>query len=262
MIGLNFKSFKSKIMAGCSTLLLIFIISLIFMVYSSRRNLNTTNYITEQLVPVTIDLLDIQKGIKEIELLFYASSLSKDIEFLNTAESVKNKLMEKMIETSKTLENTEFADISQYFYSSGSTYQSFYDEGMKMAMAFISKGENHGNSYRRMAFSPLSLQLQGEIGTIVEKLKESLNEKIIKTQKIQSITQNIIIILVIISIFVSIIISLKIASSLSKPIGLIIKSTSKIADGDLTYIPDYRRNDEIGKFSSNFKIAIEKSQKS
>ena len=261
MIRLNFKSFKSKIMAGCLTLLVIFIISLSFMVYSSRRNLKTTNYITEQLVPVTIDLLDIQKGIKEIELLFYASSLSKEMELLKTAESVKNKLMEEMIVTAKILENTEFDDISQYFYSSSNKYQSFYDEGMKMAMAFISRGESYGNGYRRMAFSPLSLQLQGEIGTIVGKLKQSLDEKISIAQKIQRISQNIIIALVILSICISVIIAMRIAYSLSKPIELINRSTSKIADGDLTYIPNYNKNDEIGKFSRNFKTAIENLKK-
>ena len=68
MNRINFKSFKSKIMTGCFTLLLIFMLSLSFMVYTSRKNLNTTNYITGQLVPITINLLDIQKGIKVVPL--------------------------------------------------------------------------------------------------------------------------------------------------------------------------------------------------
>ncbi len=261
MNRINFKSFKSKIMTGCFTLLLIFMVSLSFMIYTSRKNLNTTNYITGQLVPITITLLDIQKGIKEIELLFYASSLSKDMEPLNTAEEVKNKLMNEMIQTAESLKNTEFEDISQYFYSSSNIYQSYYDEGMKMAMAYISKGISYGNNYRRMAFSPMSLRLQGEIGTIVQKLKDSLNERINRAQKLQNLSQNIIIVLVILSVFVSIIISIRIAYSLSKPIELINKSTSKIAAGDLTYVPEYSKDDEIGKFSANFKTAIENLRK-
>ena len=42
---------------------------------------------------------------------------------------------------------------------------------------------------------------------------------------------------------------------------MIINSTSKIAEGDLTYVPDYKKDDEIGKFSSNFKRAIDNLKK-
>jgi methyl-accepting chemotaxis protein len=261
MIKFNLKSFKSKILSGCAALLVIFMISLSFTLYSSRKNLNTTNYITEQLVPVTINLLDIQKGIKEIELLFYGSSLSQEMEMLKTAEAVKNNLMEKMLKTADTLKDTEFDGISQYFYSSSNIYQSYYDEGMKMAMAYISRGLSYGNNYRRMAFAPLSLRLQGEIGTIVGKLKQALDNKIIKAQRLQKISQNITLALVALSIILSIIISLRIADSLSKPIQLINKSTSKIASGDLTYTPEYHKDDEIGKFTSNFKTAIDNLKK-
>jgi len=261
MIRLNFKSFKSKILTGFAALLVIFMISLSFMLYTSRKNLKTINYITDQLVPVTINLLDIQKEIKEMELLFYSSSLSKEMEILEKAETTKNNLMLAMLETADALENTEFDNIAQYFYSSSNIYQSYYDEGIKMAMAYTSKGISYGNNYRRMAFAPLSFRLQDEIDTIVVKIKQSLDNKIANAQKLQAISQNISFALAALSIILSIIISLKIAHSLSKPIELINKSTSKIADGDLTYIPEYDKDDEIGKFTSNFKTAIENLKK-
>ena len=53
-------------------------ISLSFMLYSNKKNIKTINYITGQLVPVTINLLDIQKNIRSIELHYYSASLSKD----------------------------------------------------------------------------------------------------------------------------------------------------------------------------------------
>ncbi len=255
------KTFKSKILGGCTILLIIFLVSLSFMIYSSRKNLNTINYITNKLVPVTIDLLDIQKDIKEIELLFYSASLSHEEIWLETSKNVFDTLKEKMKTVGNTLQNSAFSDISAYFTSSEEVYDTYYNEGKKMAMAYIEKGDYHGNSYRRMAFAPLSIRLQGEIDTIAMKLKENLNLQIRKAEKLQSISQKIILILVILSIAIAVFISFRIANSLSKPIELIIKSTSKIADGDLTYVPDYKKDDEIGKFSSNFKRAIDNLKK-
>ncbi len=261
MIRFNLGSIKAKILTGCTTLVLIFMIALSFMLYTNKRNLKTINYITGQLVPVTINLLDIQKNIKEIELLFYSASLSKEANHLLTAEGVTNKLLNSMSGISSSLENTEFEDISDYFYSSSVMYQTYYDEGMKMAMAYINKGESYGNSYRRMSFAPLSLRLQDETGTIVDKIRQALDDQIIKAQKLQKMSQNITMMLISMSILIAVMMSFRIASSLSKPIELVMKSTSKIAEGDLTYVPDYKKNDEIGKFCRNFAVAIESLKK-
>ncbi len=261
MIKADFKSIKSKILTGCISLILIFMISLSFMLYTNKRNIRTIDYITEKLVPVTINLMDIQKDIKEIELLFYSASLSHEKIWLETSENVFSNLSEKMKYAGKKLQDSEFSDISSYFVSSKDVYETYYNEGMKMAMAYIEKGDYHGNSYRRMAFAPLSIRLQSEIDTIAMKLKDSLDLQIKRAEKLQELSQKIILILVILSTVLSVFISIRIANSLSKPISLIIKSTSKIAEGDLTYVPDYKKNDEIGKFSSNFKIAIDNLRK-
>ena len=242
-------------------LLLIFLISLSFMIYSSRRNLNTINYITEKLVPVTIDLLEIQKGIKEVELLFYSTSLAHDAKKLKEADDVYNKIIEKTTSVSRQLENTEYTDIKNYLESSISIYETFYEQGKKMIDSYRLRGQSYGDLYRNSSFAPLSSRLQEEIDTLTEKFKYSLNNNIEKARKLQSFSQYVIFILVILSILISVIISLSIANSLSKPIGLIIKSTSKIAEGDLTYIPEYKRDDEIGKFASNFKTAIDNLKK-
>ena len=258
---LNTKSIKSKILTGCIALILIFMISLSFMLYTNKRNLKTINYITKQLVPVTINLLEIQKEIKEIELLFYSTSLSEDTDSIMTIEYIFAKLKDRMKMLSEKLENTEFSDIAEYLTSSLSIYDSYYDEGMKMTMAYIQKGDYHGNSLRRMAFSPLSSRLQGEIKTIAEKMKSSLDLQIVKAEKLQNLSQEIILILVSLSILGSVFMAVRIANSLSKPISLIVKSTSKIAEGDLTYVPEYKKDDEIGTFSTNFKIAIDNLKK-
>ena len=242
-------------------LLLIFLISLSFMIYSSRRNLNTINFITEKLVPVTIDLLEIQKGIKEVELLFYSTSLAHDAKKLKEADDVYNKIIEKTTGVSRQLENTEYTDIKNYLESSISIYETFYEQGKKMIDSYRLRGQSYGDLYRNSSFAPLSSRLQEEIDTLTEKFKYSLNNNIEKARKLQSFSQYVIFILVILSILISVIISLSIANSLSKPIGLIIKSTSKIAEGDLTYIPEYKRDDEIGKFASNFKTAIDNLKK-
>ena len=255
------KTIKSKILTSCITLVLIFMISLSFMLYTNKRNLNTINYTTGQLVPVTISLLEIQKDIKEIELLFYSTSLSEDTDSIMTIEYIFSSLKDKMKVLSEKLLDTEFSDIAAYFISSLPVYDTYYSEGMKMTMAYIEKGDYHGNSFRRMAFSPLSSRLQGEIKTIAEKLKNRLDLQIQKAEKLQNISQQIIFVLVFLSIIIAVVMSIRIANSLSKPISLIVKSTSKIAEGDLTYVPEYKKNDEIGKFSSNFKIAIDNLKK-
>ncbi len=261
MIRFNLGSIKAKILTGCTTLVLIFMIALSFMLYTNKRNLKTINYITGQLVPVTIELLEIQKDIKEIELLFYSSSLTKEIQWLNSAEGVTNNLLIKMTKTAVSLKNTDFEDISNYFESAPPVYQTYYQEGVKMTMAYINKGESYGNGYRRMSFAPLSLRLQDEVDTVVNKIKAALDDQIIKAHKLQKMSQNITMMLISMSILIAVLMSFRIASSLSKPIELVMKSTSKIAEGDLTYVPDYKKNDEIGKFCRNFAVAIESLKK-
>ncbi len=257
----KFRTFKSRILLSCSLLLLIFIISLSFMLYTNKRNLKTINYITEQLVPVTVNLLEIQKEIQGIELNYYSAALSKDTEILFSAEKETTDTLTKMLQTADSLVGTAFSDIADYFYASTTMYQKFFDEGTIMAEAYINRGTSYGNTYRKMSFAPLSQRLQEEIDTISVKIKKALDEKIHEADQLQKMSQNITFILIGMSILLSVFISIRIANSLSKPISLIIKSTSKIAEGDLTYVPDYKKNDEIGKFSSNFKIAIDNLKK-
>ena len=257
----KFRTFKSRILLSCSLLLLIFIISLSFMLYTNKRNLKTINYITEQLVPVTVNLLEIQKEIQGIELNYYSAALSKDTEILFSAEKETTDTLTKMLQTADSLVGTAFSDIADYFYASTTMYQKFFDEGTIMAEAYINRGTSYGNTYRKMSFAPLSQRLQEEIDTISVKIKKALDEKIHEADRLQKMSQNITFILIGMSILLSVFISIRIANSLSKPISLIIKSTSKIAEGDLTYVPDYKKNDEIGKFSSNFKIAIDNLKK-
>ncbi len=257
----GFKTFKSKILLNCSVLLLIFMISLSFMLYSSKKNIKTINYITRQLVPVTINLLDIQKNIKSIELHYYSASLSKDYAQLGEAEQTATDTLEKMLEVANSLVGTDFDYITDYFYASTPMYQSFFDEGTTMAGAYIHRGKSYGDTYKKMSFAPLSQRLQEEIDSIVVKIKKELDTRIQQAHRIQAISQNITILLIILSILFSIVFSIRIANSLSKPVKMIINSTSKIAEGDLTYVPDYKKDDEIGKFSSNFKRAIDNLKK-
>ncbi len=261
MIRFNLGSIKAKILTGCTTLVLIFMIALSFMLYTNKRNLNTINYITGQLVPVTINLLDIQKNIKAIELLYYSASLSLDYAQLGEAEQATTNTLNKMLTVADKLVGTDFDYIADYFYTSTPMYQKFFDEGSVMATAYIHKGKSYGDIYKKSTFAPLSNRLQDEIDSIVEKIKNALETQISQAQKIQIISQNITFVLITIIIFLSVIISIRVASSLSKPIELVIKSTSKIAEGDLTYVPDYKKNDEIGKFCRNFAVAIESLKK-
>ena len=262
MIKSKTRTFKSKILLGCSALMLIFIISLSFMLYTNKRNLKTINYITEQLVPVTVDLLEIQKDIKEIELHFYGASISEDSSNLIKVQSETSFILKKIFSTvNNLLTGNDLSYISDYFYASTMMYQKYIDEGILMTNAYINKGKSFGEIYKKSTFAPLSQQLQEEIDTIVEKVKNELNTQITHAQEIQSLSWNITLALIALSIILSVFISIRIANSLSKPISLIIKSTSKIAEGDLTYVPDYKKNDEIGKFSSNFKIAIDNLKK-
>ncbi len=250
------RNIKSKILLNCTVLVLIFMVALSFMLYTSRRNIRTINYITNNLVPITIDLLEIQKNTKEIELLFYSSSIDYRDEYLDNAKKVLDDTLEKLKRTSDNLRNTEFSDISSYLESSSTTYEIYFTQGRKMSTAYRDRGDDFGNQYRNSAFSPLSIRLQEEIDTVTDKIKTALNRYIVRATDLQNISQQITLALVILSILIAVIMSFKIASSLSKPIKLIIRSTSKIAEGDLTYIPEYKKNDEIGKFCENFATAI------
>ena len=250
------RNIKSKILMGCSIIVLIFMTALAFMLYTSRKNIKTINYITNKLVPITIDLLEIQKNTKEIELLFYSSSIdNKDI-YIEEATTVLDDTLKKIEQTSENLKNTEFADLSNNLDASADIFQVYFTQGRKMSEAYNVRGAAFGNQYRNNAFSPLSLRLQEEIDKVTDEIKIALNKYIEKAADLQSLSQKITVFLVILSIAISIIMSVRIASSLSKPLKLVIKSTSKIADGDLTYIPDYKKSDEIGKFCENFATAI------
>ena len=247
---------KSKILIGCTIIVLIFMTALSFMLYTSRKNIKTINYITNNLVPITVELLEIQKNTKEIELLFYSSSIDdKDI-YIENAKKVLDNTLEKIKLTSENLKKTEFADLSSNLDSSADIFQVYFTQGRKMSEAYKERGDIFGNQYRYKAFSPLSVKLQEEIDEVTNVIKQALNIYIEKATELQSLSQKITVALVILSILISVIMSLKIASSLSKPIKLVINSTTRIAEGDLTYIPEYKKKDEIGKFCENFAIAI------
>ncbi len=253
---LNLSSIKAKIFIGCSSLVLIFCIALGFMLYSSRKNTIMMHYVTTELVPVTVELLDLRNQIKELEMLFYNASLAKDSNSLSLAETIYASLLLKTGMIRDTLAETRFSDISEHFRASEGFYTMFYDEGLKMAMAYINRGDYYGNSLKKLAFSPLSSRLQSEIENIVVKLKLELEETTAKANRLMNFSKNVTIILVIISVIISLVMASQIANSLSKPISIIIDSTSRIAGGDLSTLPVYKKKDEIGKFYDNFTAAI------
>ena len=252
----NLSSIKAKIFLGCASLVLVFCLALGFMMYSSKRNTDAMQYITSELMPVTVQLLDLRNQIKEIELLFYNASLAKDTNSLSTAESMYNNLLVRSGEISDTLATTRFNDIAKHINDSEAAYSLFYNEGLNMALAFINRGDYYGNTVRRMNFAPLSIKLQGEIEDIAEKLKSDLEQTAVSANHLMNISRNITVLLIAVSVIISLAMSIGIANSLSKPISLIIDSTTRIAEGDLSSLPEYGKNDEIGKFYSNFNKAI------
>jgi len=253
---INLSSIKARIFIGCLSLMFIFSIALGFMLYSSDRNTKTVNYVTEQLVPVTVELLDLRNQIKELEMLFYDASLAKDNKSIALAESIYADILLKISNIRINLAGTKFSDIADHFEASESVYTMFYDEGIKMAMAYMNKGDDYGNSLKKLGFAPLSERLQDEIQLIVTRLKKELAETTVVAGNVMEFSRNITIILVAISIIISLFMAMQIANSLSKPISVMIDSTTRIAGGDLSVLPVYRKKDEIGKFYENFATAI------
>ncbi len=254
---LNLNSIKAKIFISCISLVIIFCIAIGFMFYSSSRNRNSMQYVTQELMPITVQLFDISNNIKDIETLFYTASLTKEKDLLiNSAKKLYNNLISKTDAIEKSLEQTQFTDISDYFKISKGVYNVFFDEGLRMADTYIERGNNHGDSMRKMNFEPLSQKLQDEIEIIVLKLREDLETTSAETSRLLDVSKNITLISIIVSIIIAIIISGVVARSISKPISIIIDTTSKIAEGDLSTFPVYKKNDEIGKFYKNFSIAL------
>ncbi|MDX9800678.1 MAG: methyl-accepting chemotaxis protein [Spirochaetia bacterium] len=252
----NLSSIKARIFTGCLSLMLIFSIALGFMFYSSDRNTKTVSYVTGELVPVTVELLDLRNQIKELEMLFYNAALLKDNNSLSLAESIYADLLLKTSNIKTNLTGTKFNDIAAHFAASESVYTMFYDEGMKMALAYINKGDDYGNSLKKLVFAPLSTRLQDEIQLVVTRLKKELIQTAAEVSKVMTLSRNITIALIAVSIIISLFMAMQIANSLSKPISMMIASTTKIAEGDLSALPVYNKKDEIGKFYENFSIAI------
>jgi methyl-accepting chemotaxis protein len=250
-------SLKTQVLFGFLTISLLVIIFTGLTVSSSYKSKTETKILQDQIKSRVISMFELEKDIIEIQQWL------SDISATRAAEGFDDGIFKakqyydhanNIIDDAIKAHNA-FPEKQKSLELLKTHLKEFYETGRKTADAYIEGGPEKGNAMMG-EFDPKAEMLKTHIGKMVDNHKkelfDSLNNMITK--------ENFRVLLSAamggLSVFLSIMLSIIITRITISPLRLFKEKFSQGAEGDLTAVIDYSKQNEIGELSGSFNIFI------
>nr|WP_320017010.1 methyl-accepting chemotaxis protein [uncultured Desulfobacter sp.] len=252
-------SIGKKFFASFGVICLLFIITGMIMWFSSSDIKKGVGIIKDEVVPHTIDFIEIKKDIIQIQQWLSDISATRAAEgyddgFIEAENYYKDavKLIEFEYRFHDKLGHKEMTDLLTELRIGLDEY---YEMGKRMAQAYIDGGPEKGNPFMDK-FDPYAAKLSGIIDNIVENHKIKLDEHLERVSEVSTTTMTRFAIIFAVTLFVCLFIGTALSSDIKKRVNLIKDAFAKAINGDLTSTVKSDSKDEIGVIADSYNEFI------
>ena len=242
-----------------SFLLIILIIGFLSLVSidGSRHSGNKIHMVNDEILPHTLDFLELEKNILLIQQHLTTISAARaafglDEGFVEAAAAYKNatEIFNKLISLHESEPETRDRLIELQ-----TRMNEFYELGRETAVKYIESGPEAGNLLMER-FNPLAQRLSREISVMVD---EHILELDSSFKDIEEVNSKLIILSVvsgIAALLAGIFLAIIAISKINRGLKLIYKFSNNLYSGNLCDDIQIDRNDEFGELALNFKESI------
>lgn len=248
------KSIKLKILLPVFVMLVLSVTFMVIQINSIESNLQKVKLMNEKYFytlskseELKYSVIQVQQYLSDISATRaesgFDSGFSEAENNANTFDSTISKILEVNPEKEKQLKQIQ------------SEFKSYYEDGKKMAQAYIDGGPSKGNKLM-IDFDNSASLLTGSVDTFKSEAYSKIQTSIKDID--QSIRNTILLVAVsiILLIIVAIIVWILVSRGVVKPIRIVLGKLETMAgnSGDLTKRIDYESRDEIGSLAKNFNL--------
>ncbi len=248
------KGIKMKILLPMLALSLFFLMFMVTQFIFTRNNLNEVKqmnkkyfYTSSKADDLKLDVVQVQQWLTDISATRGAKGFDDGFDnaekYAKDVEVIINDLKEKNPESVKELDSIQ------------KSFEPYYENGKKMAQAYIDGGPEKGNLSME-EFDTTAEKINSEVDKFNEQADKSIETSISNIEK--SITRTIILIVIsAVALIVVLILTWRyITRKIVSPITTMLAKLKEMANngGDLTKKIDFVSNDEIGEMAQSFNL--------
>jgi methyl-accepting chemotaxis protein len=255
------KSVKLKILLPIFVMLVLFVTFMVIQIISIESNLEKVKvmnqkyfYTLSKSEELKISVIQVQQYLTDISATRAESGFDSGFSEAENNAKAFNSIISKILEVNPEKEK-QLKQIQ-------SEFNAYYEEGKKMAQAYIEGGPSKGNRMM-IGFDNSASLLMGNVDTFKSESYNRIQSSIKNIE--QSIKNTVLLVavsimlLIMATIFVWIFVSRRVV----KPIRVVLNKLENMAgdSGDLTKRIDYESKDEIGALARNFNMMQESFRK-
>ncbi|NOY09322.1 MAG: HAMP domain-containing protein [Spirochaetes bacterium] len=250
-------SMRTKLFFGFGIILLILAAISGLSYWSALRNKEMAAVLQYQAVRDTIDFMELQKDVLQIQLALTDVSATKDIKRYQEAENYYKQAKKALkVITSRHTEVNKA--LKEMLVKISRDLDTFYSIGKSVTDMYI-KGISKKNREIVKVFAPYAQTVNEEIEGLITVHKGELSNYFGKMNQSFN-TMNIVRLASTAGAAVIVILlSLLISASITKPVKLIVKTAEKMEKGDISQDIDFKSKDEIGTMAvslNNFIVNL------
>lgn len=237
---------KTRLWIGFGVIILLFIASGIFTLFQLGKADHNATQIKDDSLPYSLLAKDMAFQIIEVQQFLTDVSATHDTEVYKEAEDAANHVRED-IEKFKVLFTKENDSESlRKITELESEFNIYYEEGKKMAHAYVTQGITEGNVIMDN-FDKTSLILAGKVETFV---KQQVDKATLRTNNVSGAIGNakkILFLMSFLAISIGVLIAIFVTRSITGPLSNAVDVSNSIAKGDLSVNIKVDSQDETGQ---------------
>ena len=190
---------------------------------------------------------DMHSSVMHVQLWLTDIGATRDPEGYAQAERYAQQFHEQLAEMKELLpEEAAMLD------DTGQVFDGYYELGRQMADAYLEGGVELGNTYMAR-FDEIAESIDERIETILSSRVAEITDTVSRISRYNRINNQFSIVYFVVSVAVGLALWYFVTRSLLRPLNRLMRTTNRIADGDLSEPIKVDSKDEIGQLSRSFE---------